>query len=105
VNRIRTRLDSDANDIGNIQVGVDGTLAIAHQITLVRLGPVQRKAVFVGMNRDRRNAELSGGPHHANGYFTAVRDQQSADRTRLAEGFHCRSDHSARDPRAPREIR
>jgi len=31
------------------------------------------------------NAELGGGTHHANGNFTAVRDEEALDRCRLGK--------------------
>ena len=46
VNRVGTSLDGDADDVGDIEIGVDRSLALAHQVTLVGLGPMQREAVL-----------------------------------------------------------
>ncbi len=69
----------DADDVGDIQVGIDGRSTCADQVALVRLHPVQREAVFLGVDRDRADAELGRGAHHADGDLAAVRDQETAD--------------------------
>ena len=88
VDGIHTRLDGDAHDVGDVQVGIDGALALAHQITFIRLGPMQRKAVFFGINGDRTNPQLRRRTHHANGDFTAIGDQQLGDGGGFGGGAH-----------------
>ena len=53
----------------------DRTLALAHQVAFVGLGPMQREAIFLRMNRDGADAEFGCGAHHTNGNFTAIRDE------------------------------
>ncbi len=81
-------LEGNADDVLDIQIGVDRTSAGAHQVALVGFGPVQREAVFLRMNGYGANAELGGGTHDANGDFTAVRDEEALDGPRLWKWIH-----------------
>ena len=79
MDRVDLRGLRDADDVGDIQVGIDGRAAGADEIALVRLHPMQREAVFLGVDRDRADAELGRGAHHADGDLAAVGDQETAD--------------------------
>ena len=46
MNGVDARLDGDPHDVVDVEVGVDRTLALADEIALVRLGPMQREAVL-----------------------------------------------------------
>ena len=92
MDRIHLRPACDAQDVGDVQIGLDRPLTRAHQVGLVRLGPVQRKAVFLGVDGDRAQTELVGRPHDANGDLAAVGDQDAADPLR-AGGFHSKIHH------------
>jgi hypothetical protein len=49
---------------------------------------MQREAVFLRVNGDSANAELGGGTHDTNGYFTAIRDEKALDGPRLGKWIH-----------------
>jgi hypothetical protein len=74
MDRIDLRGLRDAHDVGDIEVSVDRRAPGADQIALVRLHPVQREAVLLRVDRDRADAELGRGAHHANGDLAAVGD-------------------------------
>jgi hypothetical protein len=46
MNRVDARLEGHANDVRDVEVGLDRALAVADQVALVGLGPVQREAIF-----------------------------------------------------------
>ena len=73
------RLDGDAQDVFDVEVGIHRRLAAAHQVRLVGLGPMQRKAVFLRVDRDGADTQFVGGAHDANRDFTAIGDEQAAD--------------------------
>ena len=76
MNRIDARLARDAQDVGNVEVGLDRALALADQVGLVGLGPMQAEAVLLRVDGDGLEAELVRGAHDANGDLTAIGDQQ-----------------------------
>jgi hypothetical protein len=49
---------------------------------------MQREPVFLRVNGDGANAEFGGGTHDANGYFTAIRDEEALDSPRLGKWMH-----------------
>jgi hypothetical protein len=51
---------------------------------------MQREPVFLRVNGDGANAELGGGTHDTNGYFTAIRDEKALDSPRLGKWLHQR---------------
>ncbi len=79
VNGIGLRLDGDAQDVFDVEVGIHGRLAATHQVGLVGLGSMQRKAVFLRVDRDGADAQFVGSAHDANRDFTAIGDEQAAD--------------------------
>ena len=76
---VDARLGRDANDVGDVEIRLDRPLALADQIAFVGLGPVQRKAVFLRVDRDRANAELGRRTHHTNRDFAAIGDEHALD--------------------------
>ena len=88
MNRIGASLDAHADDVLDVEIGVDRALSAAHQIALVGFGPMQREPVFLRVNGDGANAELSGGTHDTNGYFTAIRDEEALEGPRLGKWIH-----------------
>ena len=70
-----------ADDGVDIQIGVEGALALADQVALVGLEAVQGEAVFLRIDGDRSHAQFGGGAKHANGDFAPVGDQQVFDLT------------------------
>jgi hypothetical protein len=56
-----------ADDVGDVEVGLERLLALADQVALVGLEAVQREAVLVGVDGDGPDAEFGGGAHHADG--------------------------------------
>src|SRR6185437_3939477 len=90
MNGIGARLERDPDDVGDVEIGLDGALAVPDQVALVGLGPMQREAVFLRMNGNGTDAELGGRTHDADGDFTAVGDEQALDGTRLEKWIHLR---------------
>ena len=76
MDRIGARLARDPQDVRNIEVGLDGALALADQIGLIGLGAMQAEAVFLRIDRDRLDVELVGRAHDADGDLAAIGDQQ-----------------------------
>ena len=79
MDRIDLRRLRDADDVGDIEVRIDRRATGADEIALVRLHPMQREAILLGIDRDRANAELGRRAHHADGDLAAIGDQETAD--------------------------
>ena len=73
------RLFRHADDVVDVEVGLDRLLPRADQIGFVRLEAVQREAVLVGIDGHRADAHLGGRAHDADGDFAAVGDEEAAD--------------------------
>ena len=84
---VHLRLARDAHDVRDVEVGLDGRAAGAHEVGFVGLGPVQRETVLLRIDRHRAQAQLGRRPHDTNGDFAAVGDEDAADPLR-AGGFH-----------------
>ena len=72
-------LARNADDVGDVEVGLDRLLARPHLVGLVGLETMEGKAVFMRIDADRADVHLARGTEHPNGDFTAVRDQNAAD--------------------------
>ena len=83
MDRVCLRFDRDADDVRNIEISLDGALALAHQVSLVRLRAVEREPVFLRVDGYRANAQLRRGAHDADGDLATVGDEQAVD---LAHG-------------------
>ena len=81
VDGIDSCVQRHADDGLDIQVGVDGALALADQVALVGLEAVQGEAVFPGIDGQRPHAQFGGGAKHANGDFAPIGDKQAFDFT------------------------
>ena len=88
VNGIDAGLGGDANDVGNVEIGFDRPLSIAHQIALVGFRPVQREPILARMDGHGSNTEFGGRPHHANGDLAAIGDEQAFDGAQGGKWFH-----------------
>ncbi len=86
VDRVGAGLLRHANDAVDVEIRVDRALALADEVAFVRLHPVQRKPVFLRVDRNRADAELVRGAHDANGNLAAVGDQQGLDLAGWAHG-------------------
>ena len=82
VNCIDTVGPGQSHDALNVEVTAERFPLAANQIGLVSLEPVQRKAVFVGIDRHGPHTEFVGGTKDANGDFAAIGDEEFFD------GFH-----------------
>jgi hypothetical protein len=83
-----TRLDRDADDVVDVEIGIDRAFAIAHQVAFICLGSMQREAVFARVNGDGSDPELGRRAHNANRDFTAIRVEQALDGPRLGKWIH-----------------
>jgi hypothetical protein len=77
MNRIDTRFTRDAQNVRDIEVGVDRAFAFADQVRLVGLGTMQTETIFLRVDRDRRDGQLVGGTHYAYRDLAAIADQQA----------------------------
>ena len=73
------RLAGDADDVGDVQIGLDRAEALADLIGLVGLEAVQRELVLLGEDRDRAQPQFIGGAEHADGDFRPVSDENLLD--------------------------
>ncbi len=71
------------DDFIDAEVGVDRSLALADQISLVGFVAMQRQLILLGIDRHRADAELRAGPEDADGDLAAV------GRHDLLEFFYC----------------
>ena len=94
MNRIRTRLQCDCEDLLTVQICRRRVVATQGQ-GLVGLARMRRGHILIGVNRDRRNAHIGGRAAHAQSDFATVGDEDSINcshaspwcRERLSEVF------------------
>ena len=94
MNCIRTRLQSDRQDLLTVQIRRRRIVATEGQ-GLVGLACMRRGHILIGVNRDRRNAHIGGRAAHAQSDFATVGDEDSINcshaspwcRERLSEVF------------------
>ena len=72
---VHARFTGDAQDVADVEISIDGALAGAHLVGLVRLGAVEGETIFVRIDRDGAQPELGRRAHDANGDLAAVCDQ------------------------------
>ena len=65
----------DADNVFDVQVGLNRSFAGTNLITLVCLGDVKCKAVLVRKDGNCANAKFIRRAQHTNGDFTAIGDQ------------------------------
>jgi len=87
VNRINIHFAGDAQDVLDVEIGLDRSFVAPDQISLVRLGPVQRESVLLRIDGDRPDAELVRRPHHTDGDLAAIGHQETPDPLRHGR-FH-----------------
>ena len=73
---------ADADDVLDVEVGIDWLLALAHEIRLVGATAVQGQDIFFGIDGDRADAHLMAGAENADGNLAAVWHQD------LVNGLH-----------------
>src|SRR5438309_5337163 len=66
----------------DVEVSTDGPFAFADQVGFVRLEPVNREPVFLGVNRHSPEPKFGGGAKDANSYFTAICDEELLETAR-----------------------
>ena len=69
-------LQPNANNVFGVEISLHRRFAFADQIGLVALEAMQRKTVFLRVNRYRFDFQFGGSPHDANRYFAPISDQQ-----------------------------
>ena len=72
MNGVHALLPRQRDDALDVEVGLHGPFAFAHQIRFVGLEPVERQAVFLGVNGDRAQTQFIGRAQNTNGDFTAI---------------------------------
>src|SRR5581483_10919281 len=79
MNGIDIRFPGDAKNVLYVEVGLDGTLVASHEIGLVGLGPMQREAILLRIDRHGSDPELRGGTHDTDRDLAPIGDQDAAD--------------------------
>ncbi|MBD5803263.1 hypothetical protein AZOA_26990 [Azoarcus sp. Aa7] len=79
VDRIDPGILRHTDDVGDVEVGRDRLLAVAHEVGFVGLEAVQREAVLVGVDRHRADAQFARRAEDADGDFATVGDEDAAD--------------------------
>ena len=75
IDRVRAGELRDADDLVDVQVRSDRMPALADQVRLVGLLPMQRVAVLPGVDRDGPGSELEGRAERPDGDLPTVGDQ------------------------------
>ena len=83
INRIRTRLTSDPDDLPNIQIGPHRVTLHTNPVRLISLLPVQRIAVLMRIHRHRTSTKLNRRPQRTNSNLTTIGNKD------LAEHYRC----------------
>jgi hypothetical protein len=78
MNRIHAMLFGDGDDSRDIEISLDRLPPVRRPdlVRLIRLEPVQGKAVLIGIDGDRRHPQLGGGPEYPNGDLATIGDKQ-----------------------------
>ena len=76
---ITIRQVGHAQNLVDIQIGLDGTEVFAYGVAFVGLEAVQRQLVLFGEQADGGDAELRRRPHDADGDLASVGDQELLD--------------------------
>ena len=92
----------DADDAGDVQVGLDRIQPLVERVGLVGLVAVQGGAVLLAEDAQGADAELGAGPEHADGDLAAVGDEDALE---LADGGHGLVRARPRAPRRARSLR
>ena len=82
VDRVGTGVTTDANDFIDVQVGAHWMPANADLIRLVRLHPMEAVAVFVGVDRDSRDAKLCRRPEGPDGDLSTIGNKEFTNHAR-----------------------
>ena len=69
---IAARVMADTDDVGDVQVGFHRSLAAPDLVGLFGLEAVQRQPILFREYRHRRDAQLRGSAHYANGDLAAI---------------------------------
>src|SRR6185437_940229 len=77
MNRIDLRLARDPQNVRDVQIGLDGQAMAADEVRFIRLGPVQREAILLGVDRYRRQTQLARGAHDSDRDLAAIGNQES----------------------------
>src|SRR6185312_7935042 len=73
-----------AQNVLDVEVCLDRRPVTTDEIGFVGLGPVQREAILLRIDRDRPDTQLRRGTHDADRDLTAIGDQNAADPLRHA---------------------
>src|ERR1700693_297161 len=67
------------NDAGNVEIGLDRSLANAYLIGFIGLEAMERQPIFLRIDSHGAQAEFVGRAENANGDFTAIGREQFAN--------------------------
>src|SRR6185437_7956876 len=77
MNRIDLRLARDPQNVRDVQISLDRAAMTADEVRFIGLGPVQRKAILLRVDRYRRQTQLARGAHDSNRDLAAIGNQES----------------------------
>ena len=75
MNKRRPRFLRDPNDLFDGQIGLNRSQPLTDVIAFIRLEPMQGQLVLFRIQRNGAKTQFRGGPHHADGNFAAIGDQ------------------------------
>ncbi len=91
---IDLRLPGNAQDIVDIEISRQRLLTFADQVALVSLEAMERKAVFLRIDRHGAHVHLGGRAHHADRDLGTVGNQQGLDRSVVHRALEERASHA-----------
>ena len=80
VDGVDAALLGQRHDPIDVEIGLDGSLALADEIGFVRLESMQAEAIFVGIDGGGADLQFVGGAENADGNFAAIQGQKFFDR-------------------------
>ena len=66
----------DGHDALDIEIGADWSFSFADAVGLIRFKSVHRKSIFFGVDGNGAKSEFGGGPHHSDGDFGAIGNEE-----------------------------
>lgn len=82
MDRVNLRLLRNRDDPLPVEIGRDWPCAVTQMISFVRLEPVQRELVFLGIDGDGADAQFGCGAEDPDRNFAAVGDEKATNRFR-----------------------
>jgi hypothetical protein len=85
MNGLRLGIESDADNVLDVEISLHRSLAFTDEIAFVRLEPVQRETVLVRIDGNGADAEFGRRTKHPDGDLPAIGHQQCLESLHLSE--------------------